>query len=145
MGKIENTIAPNISTTTPIGYSISTIIIKKKVESTIIIKNEIIESTISNYPVINTSTIIIEETEETLVVFLGISQLIMQTSYFTFNFYLIIVKNTIFSKFLKFILKIIYNTNSKNLENYFANCVLDEVNTKTIINYKCKIQNSNIH
>jgi len=43
---------------------------------------------------------------------------------------------------LKFILKIIYNTNSKNLENYFANCALDEVNTKTIVNYKCKIQTS---
>ena len=142
MGKIENTIAPNISTTTPIGYSISTTIINKMVESTIVIKNEIIESKISNYPVINIQTTIIEETEETLVVFLGISQLIMQTSYFTFNIYLISVKNNIFSKFLKFILKIIYNTNSKNLENYFANCALDEVNTKTIVNYKCKIQTS---
>jgi len=80
MGKIENTIAPNISTTTPIGYSISTTIINKMVESTIIIKNEIIESIIYNYPVINIQTTIIEETEETLVVFLGISQLIMQTS-----------------------------------------------------------------
>lgn len=74
------------------------------------------------------------------MVFLGCSQLVMKTSFFTFTIHLITVKNSIFSKFLIFPLSITYNTDLRRLESYYANCTLDETNAQSMVNYKCNVE-----
>ena len=87
-------------------------------------------------------TTIIEEKKETHVVFLGGSKLIIQSSFFTFPIYFLLVKNSSFSKKIIITISILFNANLRRLENEEVICNIDEANTLPIIGYKCDISSS---
>ena len=79
-----------------------------------------------------------ETNEEIQVVFSGCSKFNMSTSYFTFNIHFTPLSPAI-SKNLTFPMDVSYSTYLRLLDEYKANCNLDETNTQSMLSYFCKV------
>ena len=79
-----------------------------------------------------------ETNEEIQVVFSGCSKFNMSTSYFTFNIHFTPLSPAI-SKNLTFPMDVSYSTYLRLLDEYKANCNLDETNTQSMLSYLCKV------
>jgi len=63
----------------------------------------------------------------------------MAIFFFTFTIHFKPLINRLFSKILTFLLNVIYNNYLRRLEEFNANCKLDESNSQ-MVNYTCTVQ-----
>ena len=121
-------------TTTSIATTIS-----KEIETTSLLNNGTISTTIITNQTSISSTIQ-QSNGETSIVFLGCSLFNMASSYFTFIIHFISLTNSLLAKTLTFPLTIIYNTYLRRLDDVNANCDLEESNSESMVNYNCKVE-----
>ena len=140
--KNKETILPLISTVLNMetAHIVQTIINKETVlpliTSVLNMENtsKIVETTI---PLMYGPTTIIEN--EMLAILLGCSILTLKTAEFTFICYFH-PRNSILTKNITIPIEITYYTYLRRLDNFFANCSLNETNRQTTINYNCVVK-----
>ena len=136
--KSTDVVVPN--TTELIANNATELVVLNTTELIGINITELIANNTTKADIINFPTTIIEKNEimETLVVLMGFSRFMMQTSSFSFMIHFISVRNYLHSQFLSF--PLIYNSNLRVLENQNANCTM--INSQSMTSYLCQVQAS---
>ena len=77
--------------------------------------------------------------DETFIVFLGINNFKMNSSFFSFCIYFISIKNIVYSKTLFLPIITTYNTNKRFLKEITGNCTLKEISYEIKYKYLCEV------